>query len=54
MKYLIRIFSCFRTALSLTLSYLGAVLLLICFISIPHSYSQEVESDSTWQEQKPR
>ena len=47
MKHLIRIFYCFRTALSLTLLYLGTILFLICFVSIPQSYSQEAESDST-------
>ena len=47
MKHFIRIFSRFRTAMSLSLLCLSTVLILICFISIPHSYSQEAESDST-------
>ncbi len=37
----------FKTVLSLTLLYLGAILFLICFISVPHSYSQEAKSDTT-------
>ncbi len=41
------VISRFRTALSLTFLYLSTILFLICFISIPQSYSQEVESDST-------
>ena len=41
------IISRFKTALSSTLFYLGTILFLICFVSIPQSYSQEVESDST-------
>ncbi len=37
----------FKTALSLTILYLGTTLFLICFISVPHSYSQEPETNAT-------
>jgi len=36
----------FKTALSLTILYLCTTLFLICFISVPHSYSQEAKNES--------
>jgi len=41
------VISRFKTALSLTILYLCTTLFLICFISVPHSYSQEAQNEST-------
>jgi len=37
----------FKATLSLTILYLCTTLFLICFIPVPHSYSQEAQNEST-------